>query len=171
MHSAFGMCDILLAFEIEYTFKSLCHGNNTLTFIAYRNTNSRIENMLLRTPFFLPNQQGNLLPIFFQLNERMFMYNDQSQEEKSKKYKATRPKSKRQKKSRVTISPKTKCSLSDWLGFGAYQTKFFSEFPLPYVDVNLAIVKDHSISCSPNYPAGSDNYFSENCITEGFSVL
>ena len=32
--------------------KSICHGNNTLTFIAYRNTNSRTENMLLRTSFF-----------------------------------------------------------------------------------------------------------------------
>jgi len=93
-----------------------------------------------------------------------------TRKQRGKKYKATRPKSKR-KTSRVTISPKAKSSLSDWLGFGAYQTKFFSEFPLPYVDVNLAIVKDHSISCSPNYPAGSDNYFSENCITEGFSVL
>ena len=71
----------------------------------------------------------------------------------------------------VAISPQTKWGLPVWLGFGAHQTKLLLEASLPNVDVDLSIVKDDSISCGPNNPAGSNDYFPKISITKVFSSL
>jgi hypothetical protein len=62
-------------------------------------------------------------------------------------------------------------NLSTCSGLGAHQAKFFFELPLPQVNVDLAIVKNHIIPSVPDYPAGSDSNFSEYSIVEISSCL
>ena len=60
-------------------------------------------------------------------------------------------------------------NLSRLLVFGACQTKFFFELYLPNIEINLATVKDHSISCRPNDPACSNEDVSEKWAAKGCS--
>jgi hypothetical protein len=76
------------------------------------------------------------------------------------------PKRKKTKTFQEAISPKSEWNLPSWFGFGAYQAKLIFKMPLPQIDIDLVIVKNNPISCSPNYPAGSDDYFSEICIAK-----
>jgi hypothetical protein len=88
-------------------------------------------------------------------------------------YKVTRqlgPKHK-EKLYNIAISPNIKRTLPTGLGFDTHQAKFFFEFPFPNINIDLTIIKDNSISCSPDQPAGIDNNFSEDRtskITSGF---
>jgi hypothetical protein len=56
-------------------------------------------------------------------------------------------------------------------GFGANQAKFSLELSLPVIDINLSIVKNNSISCRPDHPAGSNDNFSKNVVVKIFSCL
>ena len=49
-------------------------------------------------------------------------------------------------------------NLPNWFGFGAYQAKLFFKLPLPKIDIDLAIVKDNPIICSPIYLKGSHRF-------------
>lgn len=72
-----------------------------------------------------------------------------------KKYNATRHKKekKERKKLAMAISPKAEGTLSRLVGFGTDQNKSLTKLYLPNIEINLAIAKDHSISCRPNDPA------------------
>jgi hypothetical protein len=86
-----------------------------------------------------------------------------------KKYKATRPKQeKERKKLAIYISSKAE-NLSRLLDFDPHQTKFFSELCLTNIEINMAIVKDHSISCRPNDPTCSNEDLSEKWPAKGCS--
>jgi hypothetical protein len=80
-------------------------------------------------------------------------------------------KRKERKKLAIAISPKAEGNLSRLLGFGAHQTKFFSELCLPHIEINLSIVKDNSISCRLNDPACSNEDLSEKWVAKGCSSL
>ena len=84
---------------------------------------------------------------------------------------AARPKKKEHNLQQKAISPKTKRSLPCWFGLGTNQAKLCPELPLPQVDVDLPIVKNHFIPCGLDYPASSDSYFSKKCIAKVCSCL
>jgi len=45
------------------------------------------------------------------------------------------------------------------------------EMSLPQININLAIIKDDTISCHPDHPAAYDEYFPEYHIIKVYSCL
>jgi hypothetical protein len=114
---------------------------------------------------FWPSRQGSPLPIVsFHSNKEPICTKVQ--------LRITRqlcPKKKRKKEISYSYLSKAEGNLFRLLGFGAHQTKFFSKLCLPHIEINLAIVKDHSISCRPNDPACNNEDLSKKWVAKGCS--
>jgi hypothetical protein len=77
-------------------------------------------------------------------------------------------KRKKRKKLAIAISPNDG-ELVQIACLWCTPNKFFFELYLPNIEINLATVKDHSISCRPNDPACSNEDVSEKWAAKGCS--
>lgn len=116
--------------------------------------------MSFSTKVFFERSAGEAPTYFFvfSLNERKNC---------TKRYKAYKPKTKKQKNLNIiAISPRTNSRASDRSGLCTNKTEFIFEKPFPNMYVDLSIIKNYCIPGSPDNPTCCEEDFSKDSITK-----